>query len=585
MKRTLTAAVCLFLLLILTSCWRSDDELKYDLCRVEVDTYLNIREEPNSRSKILGTVRKDSIITVLDDGNGWSRLYMDDKPVGYLSNDFLVLVKARKTEDDNGQPTEMHPMGNTGDDEEWAAMSESETGDNSPEALAAADSENDGPTFEKVRFIGQDSLLTADQKAIIESRLSQIDNFLFVVNTSSNVAAGELFDYAPDMLDALTADMDSQMGWWRRLKSWFGYELPSAKLVLLSYIVESGNGGLLQAECNGNALKYLKIKQPELYFDCQAEAMRAPGAGIASMGEAVADAGKEYSERNWFIRGQVNTGNIFEHICEDYISENILPRDSFLHKWVFGWIFAWPKSFAGWMVGLCGSFLSALVVMMLIILALKYFTSKAKHQLSTISEKRRFEGEGCVHTAIWMLLSLPRFFVWLSMLSMIIFMVPDMTKIFVMNMSGYGVEICKSALQFFANYSMPSNWILVVFFIVGTIIGVGMHEDLTLCATLPSQVQMRMCRNNEEKIQDLSTQYGLNADMEKLRTDETPYATLAMEVFMNKLEKTWPVLILAYIFSGTLLLYASIFMWTKALQKIIDVANGIRVLKSKGVYK
>lgn len=573
------------ILTLLTSCWRSDDESKYDLCRVEVDTYLNIREEPNSRSKILGTVRKDALITVLDDGNGWSQLYMDDKPVGYLSNDFLVLVKARKTDEDNGQPAEMHPMGDTGDDEEWAAMAESETGDLNSEALAAAESDGE-PTFEKVSFIGQDSLLTADQKAIIEARLSQIDGYLFVVNTSSNVDKGELFDYAPDMLDALTHDMDSQMGWWKRVKSWFGSELPSANLVLLSYIVEDGQGGLLQAECNGNSLKYLKIKQPEVYFDCQLAAMRSPAAGIAAMGEAIAEAGDEYKSRNWLIRTQVNTGNILENICDDVVVENILPRNSFWHKWIFSWVFALPSALADWIMGFTGSFTVTLLIIMLVILGFHIFSSKAQIKLDIESQKTDAGDDIIKNIVIYFSFGLVKFFLWLTMLSMIVYMTPDLSKIYVMNMSGFSEGICKAALTRFVNFELPGYWWIIVIFILGAIIAECVAEGFVIDATGPAKLlKFTIERMDKGQIEKLSKKYDVEIDKEKLLQDEQPFSSLATEYFSKKIETVWPLLVLAFVFSGAILLYCSIFFWTKATRKIITIINGILEYRKRGVYK
>ena len=157
------------------------------------------------------------------------------------------------------------------------------------------------------------------------------------------------------------------MSWWQKFKSWFGGDSPSDHIVLISWIK---GAGLLQAECNGNSLKYLKMSEPEEYFRMQADIRKNAPEAIADLGLAIDKAGTEYSERSWFIRSQINTGNIFDNICENWIVENILPRDSFWHKWVLGWSFAIPLKFANWIMTIVHSYVATLIILMVMMLGL-----------------------------------------------------------------------------------------------------------------------------------------------------------------------------------------------------------------------
>lgn len=557
------------ILLCLTSCaFDKEMESEYDLYKVDVNTYLNIRESPNKKGKIVGTINDGAIVSVADVNDGWATVIYDGQQVGYVSSQYLIFYKSRTVGN--------QPMGNVSD-EDLSENFDSEYDDSTSSEDRGSFKSNEYPSADivaedNIRFVGDENLLTEHDRQLIKRGLSNLKGYVFVINAVENVETEELFDYTPELLVNLTKEMDANVTWWQRIKSWFGGEIPSSNLVLLSYIRDEKEGGLIQADCNGSSLKYVKMKEPHEYFRCQIEGINSPAKGLIAMAELIAKGGEDYKDHNWFIRRQIDTGDILENICDGMIVENILPRNSFWHKWVFGWIFAWPLGVANWMLSLFGSYLTTLIFFMFLIVAIHYYVSKQLY-----NGKKGSKGAAG-------LLLIFSFFLWLCMISLIVYMFPDMTNVFVMKESGFSPYVCKLAVSQFLNTSLPSNWLLISAFIVGNIVAVGIKEGFVVNATLPSKYQISAYRNNEKNIEEWMSAWDVDYDKEALKNDDTPYLTLSLNYFGSKVGAIAPLLIISFIFSGALLLYASIFIWTSALKKIVFVFNGIISCRKRGLY-
>lgn len=549
------------------SAFYSKPKPEHDVYAVNVNTFLNVRKSPSRTAAIVSTLNRGQYVEVWELNEGWARISeVGGAPIGYTNADYLVLFE-------EGQ----NPPASNGVDN-GVEMD----GDYSQSLIAEESQEAQIPDRSglNVSFMGDSIILSQLDCREIANRLKQFSDYTFVVNAASGVPAAKLFDYAPDLLDDITDEMDSELSWWQTFKSWFGAEIPSSKLVLLSMVQNPGQGPLLQAECNGNSLKYLKIHEPEKYFRIQADGRHDPSAAIAAMGNAIADAGKDYKSRNWFIRGQIQTGNIFENICDGALVENILPRDSFWHKWVFGWIFAWPFAFANWVFSLAGSYLFTIILFMLCIVALDTFKSQA--MVKFLSDKEKLAGSG-----VFVLTWLPRLFLWLAMLSLLVYMVPDMTNISVMAESGYSSKVVECATHNYLESPVEKSWLLVVLFIVGTVIAAGVEKSSAAAATLPEKVQRFIYRKDVEAggMKQFFSKYELEDAKERIEKSDRPYKELTLSILAEKMENISPMIVLAYVLSGSLLLYLSLFLWTKALDKIIFIFFSCRNFHKMGLYR
>lgn len=567
--------ILIILLLIigfgLQSCnFSGDDRPQGDLYRVNVDTHLNIRDSPSKQGAIMGYIHDGALIEVLEVEDGWARIVYDDDATGYVSGEYLVLVKSYKNEEPK-------------DEEEPSVTEYDEQQQNNP-ADNPANNATDGSSPEKgiaggenVYFIGDSAILNDSEKKQISEALREAGEYVFIVNTKDRIATEAIFDYAPDLLDNLSEEMDSSMNWWQRFKSWFGGDSPSSNLVLISYIRDAS---LLQAECNGTSLKYLRMSEPNKYYKLQAAATHGLSSAIIDLGLAIDKAGAEYKARSWFVRAQINTGNIFENICEDWIVENILPNDSFLHKWILGWIFSLPFAFANWLFALTGSYLCTLLLIMATVLLLHFVAMKGIFRVRRLGTDKA----GCT-SALSILLLILNVFLWLSMLSLLVYMIPEMAVVSVMSKSGHSEKLLLTVINSFFNFSISKNWILVVLFLVGIILSKGLKADYALNATLPSRVQKTIYAKNRETIQNKALSSGEDIDIKQLDASDTPFLDLLIGSSGDEIGSALgPAIPLAFVFNGAFLLFASIFFWTKILKRLLYIGIGIISYRKQGLY-
>lgn len=560
MRHNLHLLIFILFALLLQSCaFDRVEEPKYDIYRVEVETFLNFRDSPSKKGTVLGSLKNGALVDVIEITDGWAKVCYHGEEIVYVSSDYLVLVRqAKKTEPSASDEVSM---------EEEESLAEEETQQTDP---------NSGGN---VFFIGDSLILEAHEKQEIEDRLRPAAEYTYIINTVQSVPTGQLFDYAPDLLKNLSKELDSSMSWWQKFKSWFGGDSPSDHIVLLSWVKEAG---LLQAECNGNSLKYLKMSDPEKYFRIQSEIRENVPNAIADLGLAIDKAGSDYSERSWFIRSQINTGNIFDNICEDWIVENILPRDSFWHKWVLGWVFAIPLKFANWIMTIVHSYVITLILLMILILGLYVYSIHGAVKYQRLGSEKT----GCLTMFMASMSMIANIFLWLCMLSLLVYMMPDMSVISVMGLSGFPQSVINVALSEFYSAAVTKDWLLVVLFLLGTAIVMGINYDHFISATLPSKFQKFLLKEQKDEIKADFESKGVTFDYEAWAKAEFPYRDLVISEVGGNLGKILiTVLPLSFVFNGTLLLYASIFLWTIALKKVIKIAININSLRKQGAYK
>lgn len=567
MKKLHILVILLLLTVGIQACGSSGDRPERDIYRVEVRTHLNIRDSPSRRGNVIGYINNGELIEVIDVRDGWASIEFGQDGVGYVSSDYLSLVRKYNNDAETSEPVQA----------ELADDNTSQT----PSSQESPKTPDESPVIPKggnVYFIGDSTILSDYDKTRISDALKTADKYVFIVNTVDNVPVGSLFDYAPDLLDSLSEELDSSMNWWQRFKSWFGGDSPSSNIVLISYVKSAF---LLQAECNGNSLKYLKMSRPKDYFRLQEAVSEGLPSAIAAMGLAIDSAGAEYETRSWFVRVQINTGNILENICEDWIVENILPRDSFWHKWVLGWLFALPLKFANWLFVLTGSYLMTLVTLMIVILGLYIFSTFFMFKVQRIGAEKT----GCLGTSSALLTMIVNAFLWLSMLSMLIYMIPDMATLSVMSQTGYSADVVRTALHSFENHAVSKNWFLVTMFLVGLFLSLGLNAGYALNATLPSRIQKRIFANNKDDIEKKKMFEGESLD-DKLLNSDHPYTDLFMESMGkdNVGQALGTSIPLSFVFNGSFLLFASLFFWTKVLKRLITIALGVMSYRKQGLY-
>lgn len=59
--------------------------------RVNVETRLNLREEPSLDAKILGKLPRNEVLTVVSQEDGWAKVETADGKSGYVSTDYIII--------------------------------------------------------------------------------------------------------------------------------------------------------------------------------------------------------------------------------------------------------------------------------------------------------------------------------------------------------------------------------------------------------------------------------------------------------------------------------------------------------------
>ena len=177
-------------------------------------------------------------------------------------------------------------------------------------------------------------------------------------------------------------------------------------------------------------------------------------------------------------------------------------------------------------------------------------------------------------------------FLWLSMLSLLIYMMPDMSVVSVMGRSGYPQKVVSVAISEFYSAAITKDWLLILLFLLSTAIVIGINTDHFISATLPSKVQKFLLDKQKDALKNEFEAKGSTFDYESWAKMEFPYRELVISEFFGNLVKILlTVLPLSFVFNGSLLLYASIFLWTISLKKAIKIGININGLRKQGAYK
>ena len=555
MKPVIRPLSLLFVIFLVMACSCSRREApEHDVYEVRVNTFLNLRAEPSVGAAIVGRVENGEHIQVGDVSDGWASVCGSDGILGYVSADYIVLrQQGRKA------APEPHADPVPGAVEPLPAANQAQTS-----ATPAAN----------VDFRDPEGLIGAYEREMISRELGASPDFRFVVVTTPTVDPDRIFDHASGILDELSDEADADLSWWQTVKAWFGNDAPSDSIVLLSYISDCR---LLQAESNNVALKYIRFSEPETYFALQDRARSSnAGSSILDLGRLIVRAGQEYASRNWFVRTQVRSGSIFDYLCDEIIVQNILPNDSFWHKWIFGWIFAVPFALANFFFVFTGSCVGAMSLLIVVYLLLTYWMSRVLASAGGPTRRKLY-----TLYAIKFL----RLFSWLAVTSLLVYTLPSMETIAVMELHGYAPVIIDSASDLFLQDAIGKNWLTVVLFVAGGAVAGGFDVDYFMYSTLSSDRQRRIFNNTKEQLSSklISTQAGKTVS--DLEDDPEPFSTLFAETFGDSLGKSLGVALpLSFVFSGSLLLFAIMYLWAQDLSKAVQSGVIYSQFRRAGLY-
>ena len=113
----------------------------------------------------------------------------------------------------------------------------------------------------------------------------------------------------------------------------------------------------------------------------------------------------------------------------------------------------------------------------------------------------------------------------------------------------------------------------------------GFDVDYFMYSTLSSDRQRRIFNNTKEQLSSklISTQAGKTVS--DLEDDPEPFSTLFAETFGDSLGKSLGVALpLSFVFSGSLLLFAIMYLWAQDLSKAVQSGVIYSQFRRAGLY-
>lgn len=385
------------------------------------------------------------------------------------------------------------------------------------------------------------------------------------------IPRNHIFDYTSDKLNEL-ADIESKnKSFWKRL-----FNTAINKSVLICY---DAADKMLTIESGDSSCKYMSLSRPNALFICQAGVRngRSPGNAIRDLATLLSESKKKYEGCNSFIKLGADTSAQLNVLCDDFIVENILPRDSFWHNWIFGWLFAVPFAFSGILFNFTCSLLGIMLLFVLLFALLTYGHYAISIKLK-VTKKVRY---------IWAVIALKatKAFLWLTLVSFCIYMFPKMETIAVMENYDYSSVTIHNMNTLYSDGTAISGWFMCALFLIAVLLKFGIHKDYTLLAFYPPHIQQKLYNENRTEIEiELAGQPEVSHVISDLKKTTVPYAVLAAAYLGRDLSKSiLPAIAMMLIVNDCFLMYATAFLMASVAGKIVSVTLSVRESRRLGL--
>jgi protective antigen spaA homolog len=520
----ITRATIVLMMLTLTSCisCKEDtpkEEITYSLYQVNIKSSLNVRMEPASNSRKIGALYNNDKVNVININNGWAKIKFGSQ-YAYVSSKYLTLIENKSSND----------------------------------------SINKEITSNKTIFFDNANLLSNEEYAFINQAYANINAYIIVWTTES-IDKGDIIHYNEQIIDKLEEEpYDS------KIKASKPSNIDEDDIYFITYIK---NLGLLQVKSESGAMNIINISMPEKYIQTQIKAKQnGLKDGLIALSSLINEATIKYNENNWFIRTFINGSSLGEMITESLFKEQIVPSNSFFHKYIFSWATKIPRDFVNYLIAIFGS-----LSYVMIFLCILYTT--------TIIIKSNILGEGYkqgeTKKLLYLLLSIVVLsFLFVSLIILIFYTMCNLADITAMNMYGWNNEMSTTLLEHNLNDKISRSWWLSLLFFIGMFMYKLPDAWVTVAAFLPPKVQQQLAKNNPSHF---------NENMD-LTSKESPYS----ELFGDKTGEAigssiFIIIILTLLLNGTSMMYATVFTCSLMLGKVYSTIKLYLRWKSYGYFR
>lgn len=626
LKEILTCSLlCVLLGISLCSCGgrsrhKDIDESKY--YKVDVRSSLNIRERPSAKARKLGSIPNGTVIQIEEIEGKWARLNVDGYQV-YVSSKHIVPC------DHNGNPrtpTTEAIAGNTEpyktadaksnskaspkkesvkeskkepkskSKKEIAKVTDKQSKEVTDEAAEEAPAEIPGPRtaeggYKEVYAEVRDSAgLFNNAQAYNLIRAIEDAKLNITVVTVPEVANDKFFSFADDVHSHIEGERSNDVKIGKLKRTWhafldnFYYDIfkRERRYEKEHYtMVYDAKHGLLSIAGAGPSGKLMEVAKHKENFAAQTKARNNAYEGIITMIQEYGKAKVTYREEyGWWKKGGVQSCSLFDYLSDEVLVQNMLPNDSFWHKYIFGPITKYPLKFTTGLVGLTGSLIFAMIILGILFILLDI---GLKHYHNNMLRWRREKWERI--TVAWSGI-LVKAFLYVSLATALIYAIPSMEKIIAMENGGYSAMQIKSLLNQFNSADIVRSWPLITFFIIGLIITALGDSELLAATFLGETAQSVM----HERLKENSTNYGLTMgkwgytdDLKELDIADKPFTKIYYDTIGENIGKNLGTgVIPALIINPGFMLIAGVRMWITGIQFVLRVHATYRHFERQG---
>lgn len=330
-----------------------------------------------------------------------------------------------------------------------------------------------------------------------------------------------------------------------------------------------GKYGLVQADGGASALKYMRTLRNEDYWNAQQLGLEGDATGaMSSVMTLLGESQRAYDDLIWYKRWNCFSGNMLDEVCDGFIVDNILPHDSFWHKYLFGWLMKIPLRIALHLHSYTGNVMYDLILLGLMILVVKMVSE----WVAFISIRRRGQ-MGNEVVIVGLLRRLIVMVAWLVLVAEAIYMTADATRVVLLQASGFPESDVMGLINQYSLPSLEKGWLMIVIYFVVAIIVAGFDAEWVFKASLPSYTQQQLYIQDRENIKTKLLTTSSSVTVDNLDKEAHPYSTLAAskgDAIGQVIGLGIPLML---VINGTLLIYLIIFQSIRLGSAIVQIVG------------
>lgn len=401
-----------------------------------------------------------------------------------------------------------------------------------------------------IAFEDADNLITPEMREqLVAAAAGQ--PLYYIIVAEDKVPVNKITDFASD--------------YYSRYKKSTAYKAHKDSMAVVCLL---GEHRLIQVDGGASALKYMRTLRSADYWNMQQLGLNGNlAAGMTGVMTLLADCQRAYDSLGWWKRWNCFSSNMLDEACDSFIADNILPRDGFWHKYVFGWLMAIPFRLARHIHAITDSVVWDITLLGLLIVLINIGV-----ELYAWSVLRRGKGLTNGLAAVGLIKKLLVFVSWLTLSSLAIYMTIDATKVVLMEAVGYPEPDIMGLANQLSRPALEKNWIMVTAYLAIATFVAAFNPEWAFKAGLPAGAQRSIYASERDAIRNniivSNNEVNIEKRMRELDEAQKPYGILATSGGSGAGNVIGLGIPMMFVINGTLLLYLLLF-------QIIRMATGV----------